>query len=81
MAVKQEPDASILNLMNLDTTALSIEIRTLSDSNTSIVGDVSTESFRPIVPKSMRKQVFAVFHSLSHAGIRATQSITRECFM
>ncbi len=72
MAVKQQADASISNLMNLDTTILSIETRTLSDSNTSIVGDVSTGSFRPIVPESMRKQVLDVFHFLSHPGIRAT---------
>ena len=80
MAVKQA-DASIFNLMNSDTNALSIETRTLSDSNTNIVGDVSTGSFRPIVPESMRKQVFDVFRSLSHSGIKATRSLIKECFV
>ena len=72
MAVKQQADASISHLMNSDTTTLFIETRTLSDSNKNIVGDVSTKSFRPIVPESMRKQVFDVFHSLFHPGIRTT---------
>ena len=54
MVVKQQADASISNLMNSDTSTLSIETRTLSDSNTNIVGDVSTGSFRPIVPEYMR---------------------------
>ena len=69
MAVKQQADANISNLMNSDTTTLSIETRTLSDIN--IRGDVSTGSFRPIVPESMHKQVFDVFHFLSHSLIRA----------
>ena len=81
MAVKQQAGASILNLMNSDTTTLSIETRTLSHSNTNIVGDVSTGSFRPIVPKSMRKQGFDVFHFLSHPGIRATRSLIKERFV
>ena len=74
MAAKQQANASISNLMNLGTTTLSIETRTLSDSNKNIICDVSTGPFRPIVPESMRKQVFDVFHSLSHPGIRATRS-------
>ena len=64
--------------MNSNTTTLSTETRTLSDSNTSIVGDVSTGSFRPLVPKSMRKQVFDVFHFLSHPGIWATQLLIKK---
>ena len=67
--------------MNSDTTTYSIETRTLSDSNTNNLGDVSTGAFRPIVPESMRKQVFDVFHSLSHPGKRATRSLTKEHFV
>ena len=81
MAVKQQADASISNLMNSDTTTLSIETRTLSESNTNIVGDVSTGFFRSIVPESMRKQVFDVFYSLSHCGIKATRSLIKERFV
>ena len=81
MAIKQQVDASISNLMNSNTTTLSIKTRTFSDSNTNIVGDVSTGSFGPIVPESMRKQVFDVFHSLSHPGIRATRSLIKERFV
>ena len=81
MAVKQQADASISNFMNSDTTTLSIETQTLSDSNTNIVGDDSAGSFQLIVPESMHKQVFDVFHSLSHPGIRATPSLIKERFV
>ena len=81
VAAKQQADASISNLMNSDTTTLSVETRTLSDSDKNIVGDVSRGSFRPIVPESMHKQVFDVSHSLSHPGIRATRSIIKERFV
>ena len=67
--------------MNFNTNTLSIETQTLSDSNTNIVGDVPTKSFQPIVPESMCKQVFDVFHSLSHPEIRATQSLIKERFV
>ena len=80
MAVKQA-NASISNLMDSDTTTLSIETQMLSDSNTNIIGGVSTGSFWLIVPKSMHKQVFDIFHSLSHPGIRATQSLIKERFV
>ena len=79
MAAKQQAHASMSYLINSDTTTLSIETPTLSNKN--IVGDLSTGSFRPIVPESMRRQVFDVFHSLSHPGIRATRSIIKERFV
>ena len=81
MAVKQQDDTSIANLVNLDTNALSLGTRTLSDSYSNIIGDASIESFRPIAPKFMRKQIFDVFHSLSHSGIRATRSLIKERFV
>ena len=81
MAVKQQADASISNLMNSDTTSPFIETQTLSDSNTNILGDVSIGVFPPIVPESMRKQVFDIFLSLSHPGIRATRSLIKERFV
>ena len=46
--------------MNSDTNILYLKTRTLSDSKNNIVGNVSSGCFRPIVPKSTRKQVFNV---------------------
>ena len=81
MAAKQQADASISNLVNSDTNTLSFETQTLSDSNSNIVDDVSTETFRLMVSESMRKQVFDVFHSLSHLGRRATRPLIIEHFL
>ena len=67
--------------MNSDTNTLFIETRMLSDSNTNIIDDVSTGSFWPIVPESMRKQVFDVFHFLFYPVIRTTRSLIKECFV
>ena len=85
MADKQQANASISNLMNPDTTTLSIETRTLSDSYTNIerylTVNTNIRSFRPIVPESMCRQVFDIFHSLSHPGIRTTRSLIKERFV
>ena len=50
----------------------------LSDSNNNIVGDVSHRSCWLIIFKTMHKQVFDAFHSLSYLGIRATRSLIKE---
>ena len=55
---KQQINASISNLLDFDGNRLSFDTQTLSESNDNIVGDVSTASFWPIVPKSMHKQAF-----------------------
>jgi transposase InsO family protein len=41
--------------------------------DTSILVDVSSGVFRPIVPAQYRRQLFAAVHSLAHAGERATR--------
>ena len=38
-----------------------------------LVSDVSTGKTRPVVPLSMRRDVFKAFHDLAHAGPRPTQ--------
>ena len=47
-------------------------VRTTYEGQT-LVCDVSTGRKRPIVPLSMRRTVFEVFHGLAHAGPRPTQ--------
>ena len=40
-----------------------------------LLGDVSTGTFRPLVPPEFRRQVFDHFHGLGHAGVRATRRL------
>lgn len=53
----------------------------LPGSRNPLYCDVSTPTPRPFVPKSLRKQVFASLHSLSHPGANATAKLVAERFV
>ena len=40
-----------------------------------LLGDVSTGTFRPLVPPAFRRPIFDHFHGLGHAGVRATRRL------
>ena len=44
----------------------------IDSAGTTLLCDVSTDKTRPIVPESLRRQVFDSIHSLSHPGVRAS---------
>ena len=48
---------------------------------TSLLCDISTGSPRPFVPKSFRRNIFEMIHSLSHPSIRATVQLVTEKFV
>ena len=43
--------------------------------------DVSTAFPRPVVPRTLRRQVFEVLHNLSHPSLRATKRLIAERFV
>jgi hypothetical protein len=47
----------------------------------SLLGDVSTPIFHPLVPLSFQKQVFEHAHSLGHPGIGATRRLLSSRFV
>ena len=51
-------------------------------NGTTLLGDMSTGSFRPLVPTSMQHLVADNLHAVSHPGARATQRLvtTRFCW-
>lgn len=53
----------------------------LADTGYTIICDTSTDTNRPFVPATMRRNVFLALHSLSHPGIRATQRLTTSKFV
>ncbi len=60
----------------------SLSITSLPVSSTvSLLGDVSTSTFRPLVPLSCRRQIFEHVHSLGHPGIRATRCLISSRFL
>ncbi len=52
----------------------------LPDSNFEVLCDNSTGCFRPLVPKSLQREVFDTYHGLSHPGIRATSKLITSRF-
>ncbi|XP_026695294.2 uncharacterized protein LOC113475388 [Ciona intestinalis] len=81
MANAQSNDESVQSLRQSPESSLCIEARTLPVSHVTLLGDVSTGTFRPIVPESFRREIFNHFHSLSHPGIRASQRLIAERFV
>ncbi len=66
---------------NPDRTTLKLEKVSLTFSGTTLLCDVSTGSYRPIVPSSMHRLVFDKLHSMSHPGINATQRLLTSQFV
>ena len=59
----------------------SLEVKKVKVRGVELWCDVSTGRDRPIVPLSLRRQVFDQFHGLSHAGPRPTQKAILRSFV
>jgi hypothetical protein len=78
MATAQQTDPSILALQkspSLNITSIPIA------KSLSLLGDVSTNIFRPLVPSSFQKAIFEHMHSLGHPGIKATRRLISSRFV
>jgi hypothetical protein len=53
----------------------SLRVLSAKLEDTSILVDVSSGVFRPLVPEPFRRRIFTAVHSLAHAGERATQPL------
>lgn len=80
MAVKQRSDDELRQLRLSLKFLKSVKIEQSSTTGT-IVCDVSTGAFRPYVPEDFPQKAFAVLHSLSYAGVRATQHLVDSRFV
>jgi Integrase zinc binding domain len=49
--------------------------------DTSILVDVSSGVFRPLVPASFRRPIFDAVHRLAHGGKRATRRMISSCYL
>jgi hypothetical protein len=47
----------------------------------SLLGDVSTKTFRPLIPTQFQKQIFHHIHSIGHPGINATRRLISARFV
>ena len=79
MAASQQRDP-VINHLQKTPNALKLEHQLIPNKDMFILGDVSTGSFRILVPSEFLKKIFDGIHSLSHAGIKGIQSlISKRC--
>ena len=81
LATAQQNDSDLLNYFNSENSKLTVEMRSISDCDLNLISDVSTGEFRQIVPICIRKDVFNIFHSLSHPVVRATRDLFCKRFV
>ena len=80
MAAAQAHDRSLTGFQTGDH-SLQLEHRPISEHGVSLLGDMSTGSFRPLVPEAFRKQVFETLHSFSHPGIKHSRELISRRFV
>lgn len=81
LAKHQEEDEELKELLDSDSSSLSLRKLHCSDSKTILFCDVSTTDIRPYVPGSLRRQIFDVVHNLAHPSIKATQKLIARRFV
>ena len=64
-----------------DSSKLKLKGVPLTSTGLTLLCDTSTGTYRPVVPPSMRRQVFNSLHSMSHPGIRATRRLVTARFV
>ena len=74
MAAAQQHDP-IIDHIQTSKNSLKLKYKPLPSQDVSILGDMSTGEFRPLVPEAFRRKVFDSFHSLSHPEIKGTQKL------
>ena len=62
------------------TSSPALQITTQAVGDTTLLGDVSTGVFRPLVPLQHREAVFKSLHSIHHPGVRATRRLITARF-
>jgi hypothetical protein len=76
MAAVQRSCPEVVEMMNSTT----LQITTQAVGDASLLGDVSTGVFRPLVPIQCREEVFQSLHSMHHPGVRATGRLIAAWF-
>jgi transposase InsO family protein len=72
LAAAQRADPALPPFLN--DTALQIAYHPLQNGQ-QLVGDLSTGSFRPLVPEPYRRRVFDSLHGMAHPGVKATKRL------
>ncbi len=76
MAAAQRSFQEVAEMINSTT----LQITTQAAGNDSLLRDVSTGVFRPLVPIQCREAVFQSLHSIHHPGVQATRRLIAARF-
>ena len=80
LAVAQSQDEELQRLCT-STTSLCLEHIPIPCSTHTLLCDVSQGHPRPLVPLTMRRDIFNSLHSLSHPGIKASRHLVAERYV
>jgi hypothetical protein len=76
MAPVQRACPEVAEMMNSTT----LQITTQAVGDETLLGDVSTRVFRPLVPIQHREMVFQSLHAIHHPEVRATRRLNDAWF-
>ena len=77
LAAQQQICPAVLQLISSD----NLKVVSLPVQNVELLCDVSTGTPRPLVPDTMKREVFSALHTISHPGIRATRRMISARFV
>lgn len=80
LAKLQESDPELQTLCR-DDTSIRLEKLRIPGVNMDVYCDVSTDTPRPFITKTLRRQVFESLHSLSHPGANATAKLVAQRYV
>jgi len=80
LAATQAEDKELSQLLR-DSNSLRLEFVRTSNADTPVYCDTSLGKPRPYVPAGLRRQVFDMFHGLSHPGTRSTVRLIADRFI
>lgn len=80
LAKEQVTDDELQQLLN-GTTSLQLRKIRIDETDSALYCDVSGKEIRPYIPRTLRKQIFNMVHSLSHPSGRATKKQISQKFV
>ncbi|GFU65170.1 transposon Tf2-9 polyprotein [Trichonephila clavipes] len=81
IAAAQLVDEELKQLLETNSTSLTLKQQYFPLEDITLTCDVSTNVFRPFIPKDYRKIVFQHLHGLSHPGIAASTKLATQRFV
>ena len=81
LAEYQSSDQELKKLLEAPTTSLNLKKLKWGPDQTTVVCDLTGESFRPYIPLPLRERVFKLLHSSAHPGAKITDRVIRQRYV